>query len=162
MGRQVQFFMSDSDEMEFLDLARDRNDLIMDTKANQLTVEGICGSDLYKVYLAMPALGAIVQRPSGYITDSESRVVEFVRCQRGDKTIDKGRIWAELKDYDLSGRPVSRSEQLEDMYNFYAKWIKKHYKISKDKRFYIARDAYHKYKEEGYIMRSGAYQPEFD
>lgn len=163
MGRQTRFFMSKRDEAEFMVLVKDRNDVILDRTGCELTVKEIVDSNERKIFITLPQSGAIIKNSSGYINPTFSEVVEFIRCRReDDKHIENGRIWAEFRYYDSNGELVGKSKQFEDMYNYYSKWIRKHYKLNRDKDFYIAGDAYRRYKEEGYVMKSGVYVAEFD
>jgi hypothetical protein len=163
VGKQTRFFMSEADELGFLGVARDRRDVILDVKGRELDIDDVGARGEFKVYLAQPDLGLVVRRPSGYVEDGESEVVEFVRCrQLADDTIGDGRIWAVFRYYDASDQPVSKSKEFEAMYSFYARWVKKHYRINRDKDYYIGPDAYRKYKEDGWVMRSGVVTLEFD
>ncbi len=161
MGKQTGFFMSESDEAEFLGLVGDHGDVILGLDARELTVEEALHYARRKVFIALPQSEPTLSA-FGLIS-SAAEVVEFWRClRRGDGHIEDGRIWAEFRDYDSSGRLVPRAKQFQDMYSFYAKWIKKHYRISSNKRYYIGPEAYRKYKEDGWTMRSGVVTVEFE
>jgi len=67
----------------------------------------------------------------GYYTidDDRSSVVQFMRSGLRDKSIYKGRIWAELKYLDRENMVLLPKEaEFSAWYDAVAKWIRKNYK----------------------------------
>jgi len=85
----------------------------------------------------------------GYVRSFDSEVIEVITSKiiENEKQIMEGRIYVELYDFDENDMKYKRSEALESMYVKYSKYIKKNFKISKDKYYYIGPGAYELYKK---------------
>lgn len=171
MGRQTCFFMSEKDEVEFLQTVQEHGDRILDLTTAELTMDEVLARQLHwghsQVYIAPQRPDAIVLHKDkllgglDFMNTHTSEVIELDLCERQDASIMEGRIYGD-KHYVEDMQWAIKSKQFEQMYNYYHKWLRKHYKLGKDKWWYIAPDAYRKYKEEGYTMRTTGSVAEFE
>lgn len=77
--------------------------------------------------------------------------------------MEYGRLWVELKYWDKQRQLIAKNKRLYERFDFYRKWIKKNYRISKDKCFYIGDEAYKFYCQGKLKMVSPInYVVEFD
>lgn len=158
MGKQIRFFMTEMDEIVFLETIIENKHVILDDKANILVWKDILTSKTLKLFIALPNPN-ILYLEGGFVNPITTEVVDFSRCKEWSaKILNVGRLWVEIKYYDNTQQSQTKSKQFNEMYNNYVKWIKKHFKISKCKDYYIGTDAYQKYKNEGYIMKAGPNQ----
>lgn len=163
MGKQVGFFMTNKDEVDFLKVIVQFNNSILDNKAFVLTVEEAKSSPNLSLFITSPNAN-ISKDNNGFVDPIVAEVIQFSRCMLlDDKHLRTGRVWAEFKYYDNSKQLVAKSKEFKDTYNIYEKWIKKNFRLSKCKDYYIANDAYRAYKEDGIILMAGPKQViEFD
>ena len=68
---------------------------------------------------------------------------------------EHGRFWYNPEYYDVEGNKVIKSSELNSLFGFLQKYIKQHYKLSKDKFGYIGFNAFQKYLEGVFIPCSG-------
>ncbi len=155
MGKQIEFFMLKADEEGFLQTVSEANHLIVDEKVSPILLEDAINSIILSLYL-ISSNSCIFKNNSGFIDAIVSEAIQFSRCMnREEKVVRSGKLWAEFKYYDRSKQLTTKNKQFNDMYNLYAKWIKKNFKQSKCKNYYIGNAAYEKYKSEGYLMMAG-------
>ncbi len=144
MGKQIRFFMAKEDELEFYDLVLSSNDFFIDDKQNILDKEALFNSNEITLYIAQPNSN-IIKDENGYINIIRSEVIEYSRCLFRNSNLDYGRLWAEFKFYDSEGELVQKEKWFNDKFSSYRKWIKKNYRVSKSKDFYIGEQAYKLY-----------------
>lgn len=164
MGKQVRFFMTNKDEVDFLKVIVQFSNSILDNKAFILTVEE-AKSSTSNLSLFIASKNANISKDNnGFVDPIVAEVIQFSRCMLlEDKYLRNGRVWAEFKYYDDRKKLVNKSKEFKDTYNIYEKWIKKNFRLSKCKDYYIAKDAYRAYKEDGIIFVTGPKQViEFD
>lgn len=165
MGRQICFFIAESDEEEFVRFVFESNDFIVSPRNQKLTLKSILDStyqDLSKYYI-VTANSCINQFSSGIIDPTISDVIEFKRSriEKDNKTF-YWRLWAEFKYYDEDGEVILKEKWFRNKFDSYRKWIKKNYRISKDKDFYIGDGAFKLYNEGNLIpIASASYLIEF-
>lgn len=93
-----------------------------------------------------------------------SEIVEFSPCRKNEKNslwTQYGRIWYARQYYDKNGVIVEKSKELDVLFSKLHKYIRKNYKISEDKFYYIGPDAYAKYLEKIFYPSEGLYLIEF-
>ena len=163
MGKQVRFFMSRKDEIDFLKIIVQLNNFILDNKAYLLTVEEAEVSTDLSFFITSQDL-VISKDNNGFVDPIVAEAIQFSRCMvLENKYLRSGRIWAEFKYYDNSKKLKTKSKEFSTMYSVCEKWIKKNFKRSKCKDYYIANDAYSAYKEDRVILVAGPKQAiEFD
>ena len=142
MGKQVNFYMTQEDEAEFLEFMRSERDvcLIPDT----LPTESIaCMSYLpkrgetlfwFKVSLwdrnhSPPPKRRHVQEQGYWVVDElNSEVIEFSRSILSEGRLVRGRIWAEMTEWQQTEPPslVRKSKTFEKWFDKLARWIRQH------------------------------------
>ncbi len=166
MGRQIRFFMAPEDEGEFVDMILEKKELLVRPKLKDGNIEPIktrLSISDYKLYI-ISEHSRIVGKSTGFICETFSDVIEFYRCKIKDGCrMEYGRLWVELKYWDEQGQLITKNKRLSERFEFYRKWIKKNYLLSKDKEFYIGDEAYKLYCEGELKMISPInYVVEFD
>lgn len=142
--------MVESDEEEFVRFVFESNDYLISLKDQNLTLETILHStyqDLSMYYIASPN-SCINKFNNGFVDHYTSDVIEFSRSRlEQDHTTFYWRLWAEFKYFDEKGEVISKDKWFSNKFETYRKWIKKNYRISKDKNYYIGEHAYELYTE---------------
>jgi len=155
MGRQILFFFSREDEIEFLTKVHEMGLIIMDEYKNKLFAEDIKTKNDFAYFISYENSNIVIT--NDYINQIYSDIIKFTCCKSWkEKTLDIGRIWIEMRYYDSSDNLVKKDEILEKIYNQLVRWIKKNTRISTNKFCYIGKHAYKLYKEEGWRMVQGA------
>lgn len=158
MGKQIRFFMTRKDETEFLKAIIESMNLVLDPLANKLTFEEAQKLTALSFFIATDKL-VISKDKNGFIDPITAEVIHFSRCiLKEDKTMKNGKLWAEFRYYDGNQKLKKKSIDLSNIFSKYEKWIKKYYKISKCKDYYIGSDAYIQYKENLIIPVAGPNQ----
>lgn len=140
MGRQVNFYMSDQDELRFLTYLNDRADTVV-VKAVQSSPDPIRLSSLplkpepfwFAMYLwnhniSPPPVYRFISEQQYYCLDNaNSEVIEFDRCGVDGGRLIRGRIWAEMIMPKGNGGPSNdRCEQFRKWFDALSRWIKGH------------------------------------
>lgn len=155
MGKQLEFFMTKADELEFLNVILVNHFLIMDNRATIISINEAIDSNELSLFFTFEN-AKICKSNNGFLDVIISEAIQFSRSMNIDYcSIRSGRIWGEFKYYNSSNELTTKSMQMSDMYCTLAKWIKKNMKQSKCKNFYIGNAAYSFYKAEGYSMLAG-------
>ena len=97
----------------------------------------------------------------------ESEAIQFSRpsSRKNEKNLFSwGRFWYAPKSYDADGRILVKNPDLNILYNALKRYIRKNYRISRDKLTYIAPHCYELYKRGEYLPggHSGNYVSVFD
>ncbi len=148
MGKQIRFFMTQEDEKSFLDLVLRRQELLVRPKLQKGKID-ICS--LYcenesKLFITSNHANIVAQ--TDFIDFIDSDVIEFSRSEiKNDYQMNYGRLWVELQYWDKQGQLITKEKWLSDSFEFYRRWIKRKYRPSKDRDFYIANEAYELYRE---------------
>jgi len=147
MGKQIRFFMVQQDEEKFLKVIKEFGDTIVDNMLQPFSLCDITSSTKEILNIISPE-SSIIKSKRGCIDSLFSDTIEFSRSYlKNQNELYYGRLWTELKYYNENREIVTKSKVLNDRYSFYNKWIKKNFKISDDKDFYIGEEAYKLYKE---------------
>ncbi len=162
MGKQIRFFMLNSDEEKFLEYVKESGAQISDKKSNPIEIDkfGRIIEDkdqpsITQLFITSPE-SKIIKDENGFIDQILSDVIVFRRCSlTEEKMVWEGRIWAEFKYYDDRDELIKKEKWFEQKFNKYRSWIKKNFRISIDKFAYIGEEAYKLYKEKGYRMMNG-------
>jgi hypothetical protein len=142
MGRQINFFMTEEDELEFIGyLLLDANVVGFPFELQSDNIEAMSLNpqeksdrlNIHSLWNKNISPGPCLEYVSiqGYYTIDvfESEVVEYSRSTYDKKgRLRAGRLWIETSYYNSSdpGRLHVKSEAFVDWYNQLAKWIKKH------------------------------------
>jgi len=156
MGKQVNFFMAEKDELLFLEKVEELGYIIYndDDERNRIQVDknDIICSNWLELYISFN--GANIPKDGEFINQICSEIVQYSRCRSWvEGNLSPGRIWGEFKYWDSNDELATKSSEFNEMYNTLAKWLKKNMKLSTDKSFYIGEYAYQLYKEKQYVMR---------
>lgn len=156
MGKQVNFYMLEEDELGFMQLVRAKTaiDIVgsastseTPTALDHLPTEHSPVVWRNKVYLVRPGsvlftryvmMTAGPMRGQGlyFIDESRSSVVEFSRCiLRPDGVLTRGRIWAEMRRLD-GDHFVYKGHGFEEWYDSIATWIRRRYRKVGDKPYF--------------------------
>jgi hypothetical protein len=158
MGRQIGFFMINEDETELIKIVIESGDIFIDDKGEKISPDEIKNDYLF--WIVSPQ-SKIVMTDYGHVDDDRVEAIQFERSQIIDQQIVRpGRLWVQLRYYSSKGenyRIITKDKWLEKKYNVYKRWIIKNCTINKDKilRYYIGKETYRLYKEEGYRMMTG-------
>jgi len=174
MGKQVNFYMLEEDEQEFVEFVlSDGKTVILGAGSLQetppildrLPVEDsplIWRNDVYfwrRGYPLFTDYGVMKAGPLQgqgvyFVDSSQSSVIEFSRSLLlTDKNmLTRGRIWAEMRRLE-GDRFVYKGEEFEEWYDTIAAWIRKRYrKIGTRPYFYIGSQAYSWYQAGGRLQ----------
>jgi hypothetical protein len=141
MGKQVGFYMSMSDEDDFMRFLRsDRNigifiDPIPTQKIPLLeelpTEETLGGSLLWlwdQDHSPAPTLKYSSEQRYYLLDFFASEVIQFLRCNLDEGRLVRGRIWAEMNYWRYDDPPtlIEKGTEFRKWYNRLASWIKRH------------------------------------
>lgn len=141
MGRQVNFYMMESDEQEFLRFVRSDREVCISMTAVPSSepvpftvlpdrrTPGWFALFLWDVTNSPPPKLEYIREQNHYVVDEYvSEVIEFHRSTMHEDCLVRGRIWAQIKYWDLENDPpeiVTKSEHFQKWYNRLANWIKR-------------------------------------
>jgi len=141
MGRQINFYMSEKVQTEFIEFLEQNNFLYVDYYVDK-TVHPSC-KDEYMVYLYKEAYGELVKKFDDTVYDnSHGPVIEYSKTliREDKKTITRGRLWMTDWYFDEAGNKVKKNELLTKDYEKLVRWIKKHV-------------PYQVYNHKGYMLK---------
>lgn len=142
MGRQVNFYMTEADEQEFIAYIRSSGNIAI-FESKQASTEIVELQELPPVgkpgWFALilwnkdcspkPTLKSI-EKQNYYGTEGyESEIIEFSRSGIIEGQLTRGRIWAQFRHWRLHDIPPSlanKSVEFEKWYERLARWVKKH------------------------------------
>jgi hypothetical protein len=139
MGRQVAFYMKESDELEFVEFARSDREVIVFARTLQeekvVPLNVLPGPQtpgwfqlwLWDVRNSPEPILQFVAEQNYYTVDSfASEVIEFDRSAFLDRFLRTGRIWAEMKGWRDDPRNVfQKSESFVRWFDRLVRWIKR-------------------------------------
>ena len=141
MGKQVNFYMTASDELKFVEFVRsDRNVTIFKAVQPIAEIADIHAMPpqgepyWFSLYLwdrdhSPPPLMSYIQQQGHYhVEEFESEVIQFTRCGIDEGRLVRGRIWAEMNGWrrDDPATIVNKSDAFVAWYQRLANWIKRH------------------------------------
>jgi hypothetical protein len=158
MGRQINIFMSEKDQIEFVQQILSLGDKLVDRKGNSLYSFYEINQAQYKVYILNSQIGPLLLS-DGFVDDGKSTVIEFIKCafEENGGLVKEGRLYIRTEYLDENQNFVRKSEEFIKWYQKYKKYITKNYKISKQKTRYIGPNAYNDYQEGKYKFISNSY-----
>ncbi len=164
MGKQINFYMTNSDEEEFLNFVRSDRSVgvfmvTMPTDSIPLLTElpqseipfwlSICLWD--RDNSPQPNLRYVTEQKYYVVNKSTSEVIEFLRSNIKKRSISRGRIWAEMAMWESDGTLVRKSETFEKWYDRLARWIRRH-SVRYDKGVYVMPGAAEFKKQGGRLV----------
>ncbi len=173
MGKQINFFMLNSDERIFFDYIKEQGDSIIDINLNPIDSNSINGNVIYTdIPLDSPPLlqffiistdSIIKKYKNKYLDTISSDVIEFSRGSLqiiGNETIlSPGRIWAELKYYNDQNKIIGKDKWFQDRTKNYINWIKKNFKSNIEKHYFIGSNTIQETCDNKYKLMDG---PKFE
>ena len=141
MGRQINFYMSEAVQAEFMEFLKQNKFLYVDYYVDK-TVDPAC-NDVYMVYLYKETYGELVKKFDDRVYDnSQGPVIEYSKTtiRKDKKTIARGRLWMVDWYFDEAGNKVKKNELLTKDYEKLVRWVKKHV-------------PYQEYEKKGYILK---------
>ncbi len=164
MGKQVNFYMTDSDEEDFFSFTRSDRDavIILDGMTSE---DYPCFTDMpereapfsYSVWLwdrdhsPTPILTEIPKHHFFLVDRFGSEVIQLSRCSVEEKCLVRGRIWAEMAMWESDGTLVRKSKTFEKWYDRLARWIRSH-SVRYDKGVYVMPGAAEFEKQGGRLV----------
>lgn len=149
MGKQILFYMTREDEIDFLDYSRTTGDVVL--------VPGVAAKPLleeleeYRYFFELqdrefgeschlwnrsispiPNVEYYSRDAYYYVCASESEVISVIRCKLLDKEISMGRLYIDDEMTNTSGRAARKSKVFLDWYFDLCRWLRKHYRVRID------------------------------
>lgn len=149
MGKQICFFMGPEDEKKFIELVLAQQDMLVRKKLKDGEIDPVkdpLNTNESQLFI-ISKQAKIIIRSHGFLNETESDVIEFDRCKRDNNKIKEGRLWIEMKYWDKQEQLITKEKWFNDRFEFYRRWIKKRYRISKNKGYYIGEEAYELYRK---------------
>lgn len=125
MGRQINFYMSEQIQAEFIAFLEQESFVYVDYYVGK-TVHP-ASKDVYSVYLYKEAYGELVKKFDDKIYDSSNGpVIEFSKTvmKEDTKKIIRGRLWMTEWYYDEAGNRTKKKELLIKDYEKLVRWVK--------------------------------------
>ena len=171
MGRQVEFYMTEADEKEFMDFVRTTGKIEILPYFMKVTSERLASlpslgfdpqSDCVFLYNSLVP-GELIIKPLDFpvlpekpgrwsVDDSNSPVIEFSRSEQRGNGLMEGRIYATFKlvRWDLNSL-VPKDPAFAKWYDKIARWIKRRYTRIESLTYASPRAL--KFKEEGGVFK---------
>ncbi len=159
MGKQINFYMSESVQTSFIEYLEHNNYMFLDYYAN--IVEPPVSTNIYSLYLYKQNYGDIIMNQDlcGNIDSLNSPVIQFSKTiiKNETKKVRRGRIWISDKCINKNGELIKKDVTFLKDYQILTRWIKKYVpyqEIKKDEyliKEYVD-DELKKLQEEGYSL----------
>lgn len=176
MGKQVNFYMLEEDEKEFVEFVLGDGKTVILGHGSLQEVPPILGRlpiedpspplfrnyvyfwkpgyPLFMRYIVMKA-GPLQGQGVYLVDDLTSSVIEFSRSFFSpirENSLTRGRIWAEMRYWE-GNNLIYKGEEFERWYDSIARWLRKRYqKIGSKPYFYIGPHAYRWYQAGGNLQ----------
>lgn len=174
MGKQVNFYMLEEDEDQFVEFLLSKPGTVILGSASLQEMPSILdclpvedspiirrndvyiwrtGYPLFTRYTVME-VGPLQGHGVYFIDDSQSWVVEFTRCflRPEENRLTRGRIWAEMYRIEHN-RLLHKGEEFERWYDSIAAWITRRYRKTGTKPyFYFGPQTYSWYQAGGKLQ----------
>lgn len=183
MGRQICFFATANDYFLLFDYIVESKWFFIDVAGNRIsldkvkeTVQSHYNNNGFKLkfYITKNDFKIVknVYSNHAFVDDLFSDVIEVSICSRPPRNIrgleklpnqyEHGRFWYEKQYYDQNGNIVTKSQDIDKMYQSLVRKVRKNAIISKTKFAYILPEAYIMYKEGTFKPCSGKNAIDFD
>jgi len=141
MGRQINFYMSEAVQAEFMEVLKQNQFVYYDSRANK--IENPEDKKYYAVYLYKERYGEFLRtNDNRNIDDYNGSVIQFCKTviHTENKKLTRGRLWMTDWYFDEAGNKVKKNELLTKDYEKLVRWVKKHV-------------PYQEYEKKGYILK---------
>ncbi len=126
MGKQISFIQTKDEETEFLKMVIEAGFLISDDRNVTLNKEEAVISKELSLFILFNN-SKIVMSKNGFLEIIESEAIQYSREFYFNNKSRNNRLWVGNKYYNNNGQLVSKCKELDDMYSFLVKWVKRHY-----------------------------------
>lgn len=127
MGKQINFYMSETVQDQFLEYLKQEKFQFLDNSSNKIDKPGI--RDVFGMYLYKPEYGETILHSEGRVElDSiKSPVIEYSKTiiKEEYRKVLRGRLWICTQYYAEDGSLTQKPEQLLKEYQRLVRWIKK-------------------------------------
>lgn len=141
MGRQINFYMSEAVQAEFMEVLKQNQFVYYDSRANK--IENPEDKKYYAVYLYKERYGEFLRtNDNRNIDDYNGSVIQFCKTviNTENKKLTRGRLWMDGWHFDEAGNKVKKNELLTKDYEKLVRWVKKHV-------------PYQVYNHKGYLLK---------
>lgn len=158
MGKQINFYMSKSIQMNFIQYLEQNQFLFLDNKLTEIDQVG--SDDVLSMYLYKLNYGEIFMKQENIMSMDciRSPVIQFNKTiiREEQKKVLRGRLWISNQYYDKNGVYHKKNALLKD-YILLNGWIKKNvpYQEIKKGEYYIkeyANDELKELQDKGFIL----------
>jgi len=139
MGKQIRFFMDESDEMEFYKYITGLGGQLITQNLVEVDCDSLQENRQRKVFIRFQN-SQVIAGESGRLDMLNSDVIEFVRCMKHENSLNYGRLWMSTREGNL------KVKWFNEKYILLSKWIRNTSKISEHKDFYITSGAFNLYR----------------
>mgnify|MGYP002875499010 FL=1 len=154
MGKQINFYMSENVQNQFIDFLISNNFLFLDNEGNKIDFQNLCSYNDY--YLYKNEFGYLLTKNNS-IDVLNSPIIEFCKTRVKENRILRGRLWISDQYYKSNNAQTQQSKNYIMEYNMLAKWIKKNvpYQNIKKGEFFVkeyTNDELIQMEKTGYIF----------
>lgn len=135
MGKQINFYMSENVQNQFIDFMLNNEILFLNNEGNKIEFQDLCFCN--DCYLYKREFGCLLKK-NNLIDVFNSPIIEFCKTKIKDNRILRGRLW--ISDYYKScNSQIQQSKNYVMEYNNLTKWIKKNvpYQNIKKGKFFV-------------------------
>ena len=158
MGRQINFYMSENVQNQFIQYLINNDFLFLDGGGKKIESSGLCTyDDYYYYYLYKIEFGCLLTKCNGNLIDVlDSPIIEFSKTRIKGNKMSRGRLWVSTYYYKDSGQTEESKKYIVE-YQKLVRWIKKNvpYQDIKQKENLIkeyANDELIQMEKDGYIF----------
>lgn len=127
MGRQIEFYMSDKVQNDFIEFLKQNNYIFLDSQKN--VINELCSKKVFYCYLYKTDYDCIKMKKidNQIIDDTRSPVIHFQKTSVNSelKKVHSGRIWIATSFYDENGNTIMKPNGFIKDYEKLVRWIKK-------------------------------------
>lgn len=154
MGKQINFYMSENVQNQFIDFLISNNFLFLDNEGNKIDFQNLCSYNNY--YLYKNEFGCLLTKNNS-IDVLNSPIIEFCKTRVKENRILRGRLWISDQYHKSNHGQTQQSRNYIMEYNMLAKWIKKNvpYQNIKKGEFFVkeyTNDEMIQMQKTGYIF----------
>ncbi len=141
MAKQVYFYMTSDDELDFVEFVRSSGDASIlkyvqsSDELHELKELPLVGEPFWFALLLWhkdlsprPKLKYVREQNCYFVDETESEVIEFHRCGMDENRLVRGRIFAEMSFWKMREAPakiVKKNDEFRKWYDRLANWIKR-------------------------------------
>ncbi len=122
MGKQINFYMSENVQNQFIDFLVSNDFLFLDNEGKEIEYEKFYSYSEY--YLYKSEFGCVLTKKNS-VDALNSPVIEFCKTRIKDKRILRGRLWISDYYYKANNGQIQQSKNYIIEYQNLVKWIKK-------------------------------------